>query len=169
MHSNGSISVQERNVNHDISSDCSVNTSVWSTLDANAQLQIRHSPHTYNLSTNHYRPNEQHQTLTLRQLTTISMTTGIAEKERSVTSTSLFPLSAAGFIPRNFVSSNISEFAVSAVRDDDASAHFNIRGFLSTLAFSVTAQCSITIDFFPLFLCCPAGYFRSSQGALCKG
>lgn len=49
---------------------------------------MRHSSHTYNISTNHYQPNEQHQTLTLRQVTIISMTTRISEKALSVSDTS---------------------------------------------------------------------------------
>lgn len=60
----GSIRVHWQNVNDDISSHFSVNTSVWSTLDTSVSLQMRYSSHTYNPSTNHYRPNEQHQTLT---------------------------------------------------------------------------------------------------------
>lgn len=60
----GSIRVHWQNVNDDISSHFSVNTSVWSTVATSVYSQMRYSSHTYNPSTNHYRPNEQHQTLT---------------------------------------------------------------------------------------------------------
>lgn len=131
---------------------------------------MRCSSHTYNLSTNHYWPNEQHQTLTLGLLPFPRQPGAQKKSDLSVTGTSF-----------TFARCRFHTLKLGIIKDV---AQFQLRchcGRRTTLLQVLTLKRFINARFRsdhtvfnyidsppPLFLCYPAGYFTSLEGTLCK-